>query len=113
LPAVIKLRDNTGARFSIAGVALVILIGAIAFSKRKTTAMDADIGGAVPASEAGEVVEAALADEPVAVAAAPARKAPAKKAPAKKVPAQRVAAAKTATAAKKRSAAAASARARS
>src|SRR5581483_9348797 len=113
LPAVIKLRDNTGARFSIAGVALVILIIAIAFSKRKTTAMDADLGGAVPASQAGAAVEAALDEEPVAVAAAPVRKAPAKKVPAKKAPAQTVTAAKTATAAKKRSAAAASARARS
>ncbi|MDQ5816693.1 MAG: sodium-translocating pyrophosphatase [Actinomycetota bacterium] len=35
LPAVINLQDNDVARFSIAGVALVILIGAIAFSKRK------------------------------------------------------------------------------
>ncbi len=35
LPAVINLKDNDVARFSIAGVALVILIGAIAFSKRK------------------------------------------------------------------------------
>ena len=33
LPAVISLRDNPGARFSIAGVALVVLIGAILFSK--------------------------------------------------------------------------------
>jgi K(+)-stimulated pyrophosphate-energized sodium pump len=36
LPAIIKLRDNTGARYGIAGGALVILIGAVAFSKRKT-----------------------------------------------------------------------------
>jgi K(+)-stimulated pyrophosphate-energized sodium pump len=34
LPAVINLSDNDGARFTIAGVALLILIGAIAFSKR-------------------------------------------------------------------------------
>jgi K(+)-stimulated pyrophosphate-energized sodium pump len=34
LPAVISLRDNSGARFSIAGVALVVLIVAILFSKR-------------------------------------------------------------------------------
>jgi K(+)-stimulated pyrophosphate-energized sodium pump len=40
LPAVITLRNNNGARFTIAGLALVVLIGAIAFSKRKTTAMD-------------------------------------------------------------------------
>ena len=36
LPAIIKLRDNDGARFTIAGVCLVILIGAIAFSKRRS-----------------------------------------------------------------------------
>jgi K(+)-stimulated pyrophosphate-energized sodium pump len=35
LPAVINLQDNDGARFAIAGVALVILIGAVAFSKRQ------------------------------------------------------------------------------
>jgi K(+)-stimulated pyrophosphate-energized sodium pump len=34
LPAVISLRDNSAARFSIAGVALVVLIVAILFSKR-------------------------------------------------------------------------------
>jgi K(+)-stimulated pyrophosphate-energized sodium pump len=40
LPAVITLRDNN-IRFVIAGGALLILIGAIAFSKRKTQALDA------------------------------------------------------------------------
>jgi K(+)-stimulated pyrophosphate-energized sodium pump len=39
LPAVISLRDNTVARLGIAGVALVILAAAIAFSKRKTVSM--------------------------------------------------------------------------
>jgi K(+)-stimulated pyrophosphate-energized sodium pump len=39
LPAVISLRNNTGARLGIAGGALVILAGAIAFSKRKTESM--------------------------------------------------------------------------
>jgi K(+)-stimulated pyrophosphate-energized sodium pump len=41
LPAVISLRDNDGARYAIAGAALVVLTGAVAFSKRKTEAMDA------------------------------------------------------------------------
>ena len=40
LPAVISLQDNDGARYAIAGVALVVLAGAIAFSKRKATPMD-------------------------------------------------------------------------
>jgi K(+)-stimulated pyrophosphate-energized sodium pump len=46
LPAVIALRHNTSARLSIAGVALVILIGALAFSKRATESMDADADAA-------------------------------------------------------------------
>jgi K(+)-stimulated pyrophosphate-energized sodium pump len=37
LPAVISLRHNSGARFSIAGGALIILLLAIAFSKRSGT----------------------------------------------------------------------------
>ncbi|MGH3119172.1 MAG: sodium/proton-translocating pyrophosphatase, partial [Gaiellales bacterium] len=40
LPAVINLQDNDGARYAIAGVALVVLAGAIAFSKRKVVTMD-------------------------------------------------------------------------
>ena len=43
LPAVITLRSHTGARLAIAGAALVILLAAIAFSKRKTEAMDGDL----------------------------------------------------------------------
>ncbi len=39
LPAVISLQDNDGARFTIAGLALVVLLGAIAFSKRKAPGM--------------------------------------------------------------------------
>jgi K(+)-stimulated pyrophosphate-energized sodium pump len=37
LPAVISLRDDDFARYAIAGVALLVLIGAIAFSKRSTS----------------------------------------------------------------------------
>jgi len=40
LPAVINLQDNDGARFTVAGLALGVLIGAIAFSKRKAAAID-------------------------------------------------------------------------
>jgi K(+)-stimulated pyrophosphate-energized sodium pump len=36
LPAVINLEDNDGARYTIAVAALVVLLAAIAFSKRKT-----------------------------------------------------------------------------
>jgi K(+)-stimulated pyrophosphate-energized sodium pump len=37
LPAVISLRDDDAARYAIAGVALLVLIGAVAFSKRSTS----------------------------------------------------------------------------
>ena len=48
LPAVISLRENNGVRYAIAGAALVVLAGAVAFSKRKTEAMDAGVpSGAV------------------------------------------------------------------
>ncbi|MDQ4131716.1 MAG: sodium-translocating pyrophosphatase [Actinomycetota bacterium] len=46
LPAIISLRDNDAARYAIAVVALVILLGAIAFSKRKAAPMDAEVGTA-------------------------------------------------------------------
>jgi K(+)-stimulated pyrophosphate-energized sodium pump len=36
LPAVISLRNDTGPRLAIAGASLIVLLGAIAFSKRKT-----------------------------------------------------------------------------
>jgi len=42
LPAVISLRHHTGDRYAIAAVALVILLGALAFSKRATEDMGAD-----------------------------------------------------------------------
>ena len=41
LPAVINLQDNDPVRYAVAGVALVILGAAIAFSKRKTQGFDA------------------------------------------------------------------------
>jgi K(+)-stimulated pyrophosphate-energized sodium pump len=43
LPAVISLRHNNGARYAIAAVALVILLSAIAFSKRKTEGLMIDM----------------------------------------------------------------------
>jgi K(+)-stimulated pyrophosphate-energized sodium pump len=39
LPAIISLRDNNGARYAIAAAALVVLLAAIAFSKRSTSAV--------------------------------------------------------------------------
>src|SRR5205823_7558495 len=50
LPAIISLKDNDAARFSIAGMALIVLIGAIAFSKRKTGGLD---GGTTAAAAVG------------------------------------------------------------
>ena len=43
LPAIIALDDNDAARFAIAGVSLVVLLGAISFSKRDAEGMDAPI----------------------------------------------------------------------
>jgi K(+)-stimulated pyrophosphate-energized sodium pump len=57
LPAVITLRSHTGARLGIAAAALVVLLIAIAFSKRKTEAMDSDL----PPSEVSALDEAATA----------------------------------------------------
>ncbi|MPY93676.1 MAG: sodium-translocating pyrophosphatase [Acidimicrobiia bacterium] len=51
LPAIINLEDNDAARLVVAGAALVILLGAIAFSKRKTESM----AGELPSTEAAPV----------------------------------------------------------
>jgi K(+)-stimulated pyrophosphate-energized sodium pump len=40
LPAVINAQDSDGTRFTVAGIALVVLIAAIAYSKRKGETMD-------------------------------------------------------------------------
>ncbi len=45
LPAVISLSHHTAWRLVIAGVSLVVLLGSVAFSKRKTEAMDTDVPG--------------------------------------------------------------------
>jgi len=50
LPAVIRLGDNP-VRFVIAAVALIVLGAAIAFSKRRAQAMDADVSE--PTARAG------------------------------------------------------------
>ncbi len=57
LPGVITLHSHTGARLAIAGAALVVLLASIAFSKRKTQAMDTDL----PATEAVALDQAATA----------------------------------------------------
>ena len=43
LPAIINLQDGTFARLTIAAVSLVVLLGAISFSKRDAPGMDAPI----------------------------------------------------------------------
>jgi hypothetical protein len=94
--------DPTGSARLIAVGALVVLIGAIAFSKRKKEAFGGgdDLGAATEVSEA---VEAELVSVAVpAASTAPAKKAtPAKKAPAKKAVAKKAAPAKRAAPAKK------------
>ena len=39
LPAIINLQDNDGARYSVAAAALVVLIGAVVFSGRKSNSI--------------------------------------------------------------------------
>jgi K(+)-stimulated pyrophosphate-energized sodium pump len=69
LPAVINLQDNAPVRYTIAGVALVVLMIAIAFSKRSQGAMDdGPSAGAVEAVDGGAVTRAA---QPVPEGAAP------------------------------------------
>jgi len=60
LPAIISLRDNDPARYSIAAAALLVLIGAIAFSKRRAAPMDAEApAGPVDGTAAPAVTPAA------------------------------------------------------
>jgi K(+)-stimulated pyrophosphate-energized sodium pump len=46
LPAIINLQDNDAARYTIAGIALLVLIGAILFSKRSTEEMGTEVQAA-------------------------------------------------------------------
>jgi K(+)-stimulated pyrophosphate-energized sodium pump len=39
LPAVLSLEDDDGARFAIAGVSLIVLLGSITYSKRSATTL--------------------------------------------------------------------------
>jgi K(+)-stimulated pyrophosphate-energized sodium pump len=62
LPGVISLRHNNGARYAIAGVALLVLIGAVAFSKRKGESMVAGQPALAVVSADGGHAGAALDD---------------------------------------------------
>ncbi|MDP1821549.1 MAG: sodium-translocating pyrophosphatase [Acidimicrobiales bacterium] len=122
LPAMLGLADfnedtristPNGTSIAIAGGALVVLIGAIAFAKRKGEGFGADApsfaaatGTAAPQTEVGEVVEEVLVSPAVpatatATATATPRKAPARKAPAKKPAPVKPVAVKKAAAVKK------------
>jgi K(+)-stimulated pyrophosphate-energized sodium pump len=52
LPAVINLQDNDGGRYAVAGVALAVLLGAIAFSKRASTGFTGDSKPAMATADA-------------------------------------------------------------
>ncbi len=65
LPAVISLR-NSDVRYVIAGVALVVLLAAVAFSKRKAPGMDVEL----PTGSAATAVAAAAASSASGVVAA-------------------------------------------
>ncbi len=66
LPAVINLQDNDLARFSVAGVALVILGASIAFSKRRRPGLDQGAAADVRTGEPAAHHDAASGDGPVA-----------------------------------------------
>jgi K(+)-stimulated pyrophosphate-energized sodium pump len=51
LPAVISLHHDTALRYVIAAVALVVILGAVAFSKRKMTPLEAPSGEVAPLGE--------------------------------------------------------------
>ncbi len=97
--------EPTGTAQLIALGALAILIGSIAFSKRKKSGFGVEIPGGAPHSEAAEAVEEVLVSPAVPGTAtattSPGRKAPAKKAAAKKAAIEKTAAKKTAAPAKK------------
>src|SRR6202035_5125636 len=58
LPAVINLRHHTGERLAIAGVSLVVLLAALAFSKRSSEAMDSgDTADSTPAAAVAASVD--------------------------------------------------------
>jgi len=63
LPAIIALDDNTGARLAIAGACLVVLIGAIVFSKREGGAFDEMADDVLGKDESKQIsLEASAAD---------------------------------------------------
>jgi K(+)-stimulated pyrophosphate-energized sodium pump len=57
LPAIIAMKDNPG-RFAVAGVALVVVIAAILFSKRESEAMDAELPAVEVATTNGSSAKA-------------------------------------------------------
>jgi K(+)-stimulated pyrophosphate-energized sodium pump len=69
LPAVISLRNNDPARYTIAGGAVVVIAIAIAFSKRKTHGMDAGTEATTAAASA-EAVEVMNGDRDATLKAA-------------------------------------------
>ncbi|MGH9136131.1 MAG: sodium-translocating pyrophosphatase [Acidimicrobiales bacterium] len=62
LPAVINLSDNDGARYAVAGVALVVLAGAIAFSRRRAPGLGGGGGDIEAPAAATPKVPATAAD---------------------------------------------------
>jgi K(+)-stimulated pyrophosphate-energized sodium pump len=68
LPLVITLRHNNSARYAIAASALVVLLGAVAFSKRRTGGLGAEEQDAGAAGEAPPPPGVAQESEPAAAA---------------------------------------------
>jgi K(+)-stimulated pyrophosphate-energized sodium pump len=69
LPAIINLQDNDVARYTVAGAALIVLLIAIAFSKRKTGTMADEVEGA-PVTPEGPTGPEIMEDDSAALRAA-------------------------------------------
>ncbi len=66
LPAVIELQDNDAVRFTVAGVALLVLLAAIAFSKRSRPGLDQGAAADVSTGDPVDDYDAASGDGPIA-----------------------------------------------
>jgi hypothetical protein len=60
LPAIITLRNDTGARYAVAAIALAVILGGVAFSKRRTHGL----GAPELAPDGAEVAQAVMSAHP-------------------------------------------------
>ncbi len=73
LPAVITTQHDTAERYAVAGVALLVILGGIAFSKRKVASLSGPAGaGSAPLTSSPAVGPEAVVSPGVGAPAAPA-----------------------------------------